>query len=191
MYNSRQLQRVASGPIANTPAGTSRSFSTLAASNAATGRKIGGARRVRLDDLSEGEASVRPIATSMGAISLEEKENQRAGRALRPARTMSKHVGYDKIPEVREDGHSFGSPTVIPHVAPRPRRSASLSDAPPPIDPLPERPPAHARPGTALGARRVTMEEKIRQEREIALEEGYATARREAEEAAGALNPCI
>ncbi|KAH9854726.1 kinase-like domain-containing protein [Lenzites betulinus] len=39
----------------------------------------------------------------------------------------------------------------------------------------------HMRPGT-LGARRVTLEEKIRQEREIALEEGYA--RREAEEAA-------
>ncbi|RDX53317.1 kinase-like protein [Lentinus brumalis] len=40
------------------------------------------------------------------------------------------------------------------------------------------------RPGTSLGARRVTLEEKLRQEREIALEEGYANARREAEEAA-------
>ncbi|KAI0335853.1 kinase-like protein [Cubamyces sp. BRFM 1775] len=40
------------------------------------------------------------------------------------------------------------------------------------------------RPGAGLGARRVTLEEKIRQEREIALEEGYAL--REAEEAAAA-----
>ncbi|KAI0349475.1 kinase-like protein [Trametes cingulata] len=47
-----------------------------------------------------------------------------------------------------------------------------------------ERPMTHLRPGTSLGARRVTLEEKIRQEREIALEEGYA--RREAEEAAAA-----
>ncbi|KAI0720489.1 kinase-like protein [Cerioporus squamosus] len=44
----------------------------------------------------------------------------------------------------------------------------------------------HIRPGTSLGARRVTLEEKLRQEREIALEEGYANARREAEEAAAA-----
>ncbi|KAI0372215.1 Pkinase-domain-containing protein [Pilatotrama ljubarskyi] len=47
-----------------------------------------------------------------------------------------------------------------------------------------DRPMTHLRPGTSLGARRVTLEEKIRQEREIALEEGYA--RREAEEAAAA-----
>ncbi|KAH9891689.1 kinase-like domain-containing protein [Cubamyces lactineus] len=40
------------------------------------------------------------------------------------------------------------------------------------------------RPAAGLGARRVTLEEKIRQEREIALEEGYAL--REAEEAAAA-----
>ncbi|KAI0657380.1 kinase-like domain-containing protein [Cubamyces menziesii] len=66
----------------------------------------------------------------------------------------------------------------------RPRRSASLSDAPPPIDLPAERPMIHMRPGAGLGARRVTLEEKIRQEREIALEEGYAL--REAEEAAAA-----
>ena len=122
-------------------------------------------------------------------MSLDEKENQRAGRVIRPARSMGKQLGYDKIAEVNEDTEMAAAQIPqhmgVTHIAPRPRRSASLSDAPPPIDPLPERPPAHARPGTTL-ARRVTLEQKLRQERAIALEEGYATAKREAEEAAGA-----
>ncbi|KAH9933113.1 kinase-like protein [Epithele typhae] len=50
---------------------------------------------------------------------------------------------------------------------------------------LPERPLAHARPMTSLGARRVTVQEKLQQERTIAREEAYMDARREAEEAAG------
>ena len=194
LYNPRLLQRTVSGPLSNTPAASSRSYTALATSNAATGRKIGGPRRVRLDDHSEADVQPRIPLPAMASMSLDEKENLRAGRVIRPARSMGKHLGYDKIAEVNEDAELAAAAAVPlpgnPHLAPRPRRSASLSDAPPPIDPLPERPLAHVRPGTALGARRVTLEEKLRQEREIALEEGYATARREAEEAAGVFEIC-
>ncbi|TBU62352.1 kinase-like domain-containing protein [Dichomitus squalens] len=181
LYQPRQFQRATSGPLAITPAGTSRGFSALAATNAATGRKLGGARRVRLEDLPEGDVQPKPNTQPAApfpsaATAFDEKENQRA-RAIRPARSIGKSLGFERIPEV-PSGEEQHAPQPI-----RPRRSASLSDAPPPIDPLPERPIAgHARPGTGLGARRVTLEEKLRQEREIALEEGYA--RREAEEAA-------
>ena len=191
IYNPRQLQRVASGPLVTTPAGSARSYIALATSNAATGRKIGGPRRVRLDEHVDVDTQPRPPAAAMSSMSLDEKENQRAGRALRPARSMGKQLGYDKIAEVIEDVEipaAHLAHPIPPHIAPRPRRSASLSDAPPPVAPLPERPPAHIRPSTAFGPQRVTLEEKLRQEREIAREEGYATARREAEEA-GASNP--
>ena len=55
----------------------------------------------------------------------------------------------------------------------RPRRSASLSEA---HDGMPQPPQfqqfSRVATGAIRGARRVTIEEKIRQEREIALEEG-------------------
>ena len=180
LYQPRQFQRATSGPLAITPAGTSRGFSALATGNAGTGRKIiGGARRVRLEDLPEGEAQPKPTTSSYG---FDEKENQRGARLLRPARSMAK---VDRISEVHEEAEQPVAPYAATHLPIRPRRSASLSEAPPPIEPLPERPIGHMRPGTSVGARRVTLEEKLRQERQIALEEGYANARRDAEEAAG------
>ncbi|KAI0632168.1 kinase-like domain-containing protein [Trametes polyzona] len=159
-----------------------RGFSALASSNTGTARKLGGPRRVRLEDLQESESKPNG-QTGIGTV--DEKENLRAARMIRPARSVvGKSLGIDRISEANEEPEvpTYGVPAHHPI---RPRRSASLSDAPPPIElPQKDRPMISLRPGTSLGARRVTLEEKIRQEREIALEEGYA--RREAEEAAAA-----
>lgn len=56
----------------------------------------------------------------------------------------------------------------------RPRRSASLSEA---LDDN----SYHPLRNLQLGPRRVTLEEKLKREREIALEEGYARALAERE----------
>lgn len=188
-FYPRQLQRTTSGSLSITPAGASRGFSTVAAANAGTGRKVGGPRRVRVEDLSDSDSQLKPNAQTAAGSTLEEKENQRA-RVIRPARSMGKAMAFERIAEAGEDHELPPANLQHPgatHQAIRPRRSASLSEAPPPIDPLPERPIVGlGRPGTALGARRVTLEEKLQQERKIALEEGYANARREVEEAAGA-----
>ncbi|OSD07178.1 hypothetical protein PYCCODRAFT_580177 [Trametes coccinea BRFM310] len=184
LYAPRQFQRVASGPIA-TPVGMARGFSALATTTTGTGRKLGGPRRVKLEDLPEGDALPKPNMQT--GMTMDEKENLRAARIIRPARSVvGKSLGIDRISEAHEEDEppALPMPTLPVHHPIRPRRSASLSDAPPPIDPVMERPLGHIRAGTSLGARRVTLEEKIRQEREIALEEGYA--RREAEEAAAA-----
>ncbi len=171
MYNPRQFTRVASGPVSSTPAGMARGYAALATTNQGTGRKLGGPRRVRLEDLPESE--VKPYGqTGIGGV--DEKENLRAARMIRPARsTIGKSLGFDRIAETSEEPEPPAAPPAPVHHAIRPRRSASLSDAPPPMEPIvQERPMTHLRPGTSLGARRVTLEEKIRQEREIALEEG-------------------
>ena len=133
---------------------------------------MGGPRRVRLEDLPEGEAHLKPsMQTGMGTT-VDEKENLRAARIIRPARSViGKSLGFDRIAETSEEPEQ-PMPAPQAHHPIRPRRSASLSDAPPPIDLPAERPMIHMRPGAGLGARRVTLEEKIRQEREIALEEG-------------------
>ncbi|KAL7279914.1 hypothetical protein ACG7TL_006323 [Trametes sanguinea] len=168
LYAPRQFQRVASGPIA-TPVGMARGFSALATTTTGTGRKLGGPRRVKLEDLPEGDALPKPNMQT--GMTMDEKENLRAARIIRPARSV---VGIDRISEAHEEHEppALPMPTLPVHHPIRPRRSASLSDAPPPIDPVMERPLGHIRAGTSLGARRVTLEEKIRQEREIALEEG-------------------
>lgn len=184
-FYPRQFQRASSGPLGTTPAGIARGFTALAP----TGRKLGGPRRVRLEDLPDSDAQTKANTSSTvaAASTHEEKENVRAARVIRPARSMVKQVTFEKISEAGEDEPAPSAPHAMYTGLPiRPRRSASLSEAPPPLDPLPER-PLGTRPGTSLGlgARRVTMEEKLRQERSIALNEGYQTARREAEEEAG------
>ncbi|KAI0754933.1 kinase-like domain-containing protein [Daedaleopsis nitida] len=171
LCNPRQFQRAASGSLAITPAGVPRGFSALAATNAGTGRKIGGPRRVRLDD--PGEAQPKPNTQTGVTFGSEEKENLRAARLIRPARSIGRQLGADRIAESSEELEVAPPPYAVvaaAHHPIRPRRSASLSDAPPPIEPIPDRPVGHSRPGTSLGARRVTLEEKMRQEREIALE---------------------
>lgn len=205
----RSFQRMTSGPVsmAQTP-GVSTSRNTLMPTG--TARKLGGARRVKLgEEPQSSEALLRvPSATA------EEKENLRNGTPLsaasgsysRPVISIRRERGparkgeIDKIVEdqVAEDvelaheREQGAYPTRN-----RPRRSASLSDAPGPLptpesmyeqqqpsyDPQPQ-PQQHLlpnyRPGTSLGvtnrgARRVTFEEKMRQEREMAREEGEAS----------------
>ncbi|OBZ68668.1 hypothetical protein A0H81_11386 [Grifola frondosa] len=133
-----------------------------------TGRKIGGARRVKLSDLPQADPQPRSTLTQ----SADEKDFPRLTRPLRPVRPVNKQFGIERIAEV---GEEYETPAFT---GSRPRRSASLSESVTSLEV--DHVPYH-RPGTSLGARRVTLEEKIRQEREIALEEGYA--RREAEEA--------
>lgn len=172
VYQPRHFQRAVSGPLAITPAGTVRGFSALATSNAGTGRKIGGPRRVRLEDLPEGEAQPKPNAQTGTGYSLDEKENQRAARALRPTRPLGKPLAAERISEVHEEPEPpVAAPYGATHFPVRPRRSASLSDTPPLIDPGPEHVGGYMRPGNSQGARRVTIEEKFRQEREIAVEQ--------------------
>ncbi|KAH9841518.1 kinase-like domain-containing protein [Rhodofomes roseus] len=202
----RSFQRVASGPL-KTP-GSSTLVRTAVGPLAAGGAaRKGGARRVKIEDAQEKDALMR----SQPQV-VDEKENVRGMPhshaalarpiiSMRPARLMNKKsgMGIERIAEEQpseEASQELPQPPVAPG---RPRRSASLSDASgssPHGSLLPEQPAgqfgyhyAHAshRPGTSMGiadrgARRVTLEEKIRQEREIALEEGYL--RRAAEEAA-------
>ncbi|KAI0947460.1 hypothetical protein AcV7_009886 [Taiwanofungus camphoratus] len=114
----------------------------------------------------------------------------RAIRALKQKASASidkiieEHTGEEELPP-SSTSINVGSSTGV-----RPRRSASLSDAAHDHEhglmPAGYQYQPYSRPGTSLGmtgrgARRVTLEEKIRQEREIALEEGYA--RRDTEEA--------
>lgn len=190
----RSFQRVASGPI-KTPGSSTLArvaIGTLAAGG--TARK-GGARRVKIEEYQERDALLR----SQPQV-VDDKENVRGmpqGHtplarpiiSMRPTRLMTKKsaLGISAIAEER----SIEEPAADPPVAPgRPRRSASLSDASGSSshDALLPEPsagqyggfhytPSSLRPGTSLGiadrgARRVTLEEKIRQERVIALEEG-------------------
>ncbi|EMD39981.1 hypothetical protein CERSUDRAFT_81303 [Gelatoporia subvermispora B] len=113
---------------------------------------------------------------------------------MRTARGPSRKVGIEKILEEHPYEDVESAPEQFPHQSIRPRRSASLSEAAgingydfENGNPGASYQPQYSRPGTSLGiasrgARRVTMEERYRQEREIALDEAYA--RREAEELA-------
>ncbi|CCM01879.1 uncharacterized protein FIBRA_03950 [Fibroporia radiculosa] len=197
----RSFTRVASGPI-HTPASSSSrsSFTPLSVGGAL--HKSGGARRVRLEAYHETDALVRPPP-------VDEKENVRSSLQshtplnrpiipIRQSRSANKKYGIEKIVEeqILEDQDGFTDARSHSATTGRPRRSASLSNASGTgsnQDPGQESRLSNVqfyqqqynRPGTSSGMAnklpgRVTIEEKIRQERQIALEEGYA--RREAEE---------
>ncbi|GBE84902.1 predicted protein [Sparassis crispa] len=180
----RSFQRVASGPVL-TPASSSARASFAPLSTGAA-RKLGGARRVKVDEFQQSDPLLRS-QTQPG----DEKENLRtrasaaataAPFAVRPLRTLPKKSGIEKIVEERSVEEADDPLDGPSRVSNRPRRSASLSDASG-AGYHDEQPPySYQRPGTSMGARRVTIEEKMRKEREIALIEGYAM--REAEEAA-------
>ncbi|KAI0785230.1 hypothetical protein C8Q75DRAFT_333303 [Abortiporus biennis] len=211
---ARSFQRVQSGPLAATP-GVSTARLPFSTGLTTAARKIGGARRVRLEDIKEAtdRSSIRPEAEDLRQRELrfpsQEKENADSFPApsyLPPSRPLAEVVPVPqrnvsvhgrqvlpvpsrrvvkKVETISEDVSAeenvesrpyAGLPTGI-----RPRRSASLSEASPDMPP----PQFQHVPRLAIhtkGARRVTLEEKLRQERQIALEEGYA--RREAEEEA-------
>lgn len=197
----RSFQRVTSGPVsmAQTP-GASSSVSRSNLLSTGTARKIGGARRVKLGEEPQASDNFLRISTTVA----EEKENLRNGAPLsanpysrpvvpiRTARGLSRKCEIDKIVEEHavEDVEPAGEPWLYP-TRNRPRRSASLSDAPgsaPIPEVMYEQQPSYDpqsqqhllpnyRPGTSLGianrgARRVTLEEKLRQERDMAREEG-------------------
>lgn len=193
---ARSFQRVASGPI-YTPASSSSVRSSVAPlSTGGTARKIGGARRVKLEEFQEQDALLRSQTQTA-----DEKENVRGMPhshipsvrpiiPIRSARLLNKKSGIEKIVEDQVAEEHGAAADARPHsgITGRPRRSASLSDASGPgsvhdsgyetgLPSAHQYQQQYQRPGTSLGmtgrgARRVTIEEKIRQEREIALEEG-------------------
>ncbi|PIL22574.1 hypothetical protein GSI_15263 [Ganoderma sinense ZZ0214-1] len=147
-FYPRQLQRTTSGSLSITPAGASRGFSTLAATNAGTSRKVGGPRRVRVEDLSDSDSQPRPNAQTAAGGTLEEKENQRA-RVIRPARSMGKAMAFERIAELGED-HDLPPPIssiLVWHIRP----SAPVD---PPASARPRRPliPSQNAPSSASGA---------------------------------------
>lgn len=186
--------------MAQTP-GASSSVPRSSLLSTGTARKIGGARRVKLGEEPQGSDGLLRVPSSSG----EEKENLRNGTPLsansysrpvipiRTARGLARKCEIDKIVEEHavEDIEPAGEAWLYP-TRNRPRRSASLSDAPGPVpaseimyeqqppsyDPQPQQHLlSNHRPGTSLGltnrgARRVTLEEKLRQERDMAREEG-------------------
>lgn len=189
---ARSFQRVASGPL-QTPASSSSIRSSIAPLSTG-GRKLGGARRVKLEEFQEQDVLLRSQPQAV-----DEKENARGPShnmqssrpmiPIRPTRLLNKKSGIDKIVEDQAaEEHAAAEMRGFGYSG-RPRRSASLSDASasgsmsqdsgyeqgmPNIQYYQSQ---YQRPGTSLGmasrgARRVTIEEKRRQERESALEEG-------------------
>ncbi|TCD65100.1 Protein kinase [Steccherinum ochraceum] len=222
---TRSFQRVASGPLANglasTPAATNTRIALLA-SGTGTGRKVtGGPRRVRLEDVKEGNERSRSDGEDGKQrelkMQIHEKENaevspvppsfafpaaqplaevnfgpQRSlpipGRQAIPLptrRLLKKIEPISETDDTAEDEAGNPMPLLKSSAGIRPRRSASMSETHEGMSQPPQFHQFNRLPvGPQRGARRVTLEEKLRQEREIALEEGYA--RREAEEAAEA-----
>ena len=190
----RSFQRIASGPI-KTPGSSTLARATIGPLAAGGTARKGGARRVKIEEYQERDALLR----SQPQV-VDDKENVRGvpqGHtplarpiiSMRPTRLMTKKsaIGISAIAEERSIEEPAADLLQAPVAPGRPRRSASLSDASGSPHELPEPSAAQyggyhyaapsMRPGTSLGiadrgARRVTLEEKIRQEREIALEEG-------------------
>ncbi|CAL1713307.1 unnamed protein product [Somion occarium] len=176
----RSFQRAASGSLALNPSLSSTpaaSFARLPVSTglSSTSRKIGGARRVIREEVKDGTAEE---AKQLPQRSLSAQGRQVLPVPSRAARLVKKTEPILETEDEYDGGRPRSSSSASGSVptATRPRRSASLSESQMDEGPLPQ---LHQFPrvGVSRGARRVTLEEKLRQERQI----GYAL--REAEEA--------
>lgn len=193
----RSFQRVASGPI-KTPGSSTLARATIGPLAAGGTARKGGARRVKIEEYQERDALLRSQPQvvddkeNVRGVPQGHTPLARPIISMRPTRLMTKKsaIGISAIAEERSIEEPAAEMLQAPVAPGRPRRSASLSDASgsSPHDALLPEPsaaqyggyhyaPSSIRPGTSLGiadrgARRVTLEEKIRQEREIALEEG-------------------
>ncbi|KAK7682366.1 hypothetical protein QCA50_014571 [Cerrena zonata] len=210
VYAGRSFQRVASGPLSINPSGSSTPGVSLAripvsTGLSGTGRKIGGARRVIRDEAGEeAKQRKRPLETqekenveafpivatsSLGSsrpfaevVPASQRNVSVQGRQMLPVparRLVMKHEPISETEDEYEVPRQRSSTSASVHPV-RPRRSASLSEAGTAMDDVYLSELNQIPRPTSRGARRVTIEEKLRQERQI----GYA--QREAEEAAEA-----
>ncbi|KAI0345703.1 hypothetical protein BDW22DRAFT_904252 [Trametopsis cervina] len=197
---ARQFARVSSGPIPtvptiSTPAMASTYF-PRSTGLSSTARKFTSAPRrvVRQEDrdaaerdqgkengdampLASSSTSTRPLAEVMPVPQRTVGAN---GRPVMPVPSRSvrrKPEPITEVDDVDEIGHHQPRHSLSTSTGIRPRRSASLSDA------APEDFPATYMRSANIGARRVTLEEKLKREREITLEEAYNVGLRGSSEA--------
>ncbi|KAI0075059.1 hypothetical protein K474DRAFT_1454520 [Panus rudis PR-1116 ss-1] len=168
----RQFQRVASQPVhfpaihASTPAASSARL-PVSTGLSSTSRKFGGARRVKIEEARESNERARAEIDEFRQ--LPQRASSAQGRQMLPV-PRSSRLGkrVEPIAETEDEDNGLRSHAYLSASGPtRPRRSASLSEAHP-DDGLPQLQqfPRQASSRNA-GARRVTFEEKLKQERQI------------------------
>ncbi|KAI5121405.1 hypothetical protein M0805_003177 [Coniferiporia weirii] len=241
MVPARPLARATSGPISLTTPGQlvrSSSLAPLSGGLQGTGRKLGGAQRIRKEEAErqrrdmedrirrESEELEREKEREKSRRALEEKENAQVEmryspphassrpiaslpsrqnyygfpRVPRPLVSAKKLPGFSKINEVEtsegeNDDVDYGkygqqqqyyqrrSPPETVVESQDPQSYSSNSRSQPQYVPLPTS-KSNSSLGISSKARRVTIEERMRQEQEIADEEAFASDRAQADAAA-------